>query len=42
MIDAGILTYIKQKLWKEAAKIAVKFFVKLSIGGIVASNFDIL
>ncbi|MCY9511819.1 hypothetical protein M5W68_17480 [Paenibacillus larvae] len=37
MIDAGILTYIKQKLWKEAAKIAVKFFVKLSIGGIVAT-----
>ncbi|MEV2287403.1 hypothetical protein ABND91_21975 [Paenibacillus larvae] len=35
MVQAGIMTYIKQKLWKEAAKIAIKFFVGASAGGLV-------
>ncbi|ARF66873.1 hypothetical protein B7C51_02205 [Paenibacillus larvae subsp. pulvifaciens] len=35
MVQAGIMTYIKQKLWKEAAKIAIRFFVGASVGGLV-------
>jgi len=34
MVNAGIYSYIKKKAWKDAAKIAARFFVGASAGGL--------
>ena len=36
-INGGIANYIKKKAWKEAAKLAAKYFVGTTVAGLIST-----